>query len=272
MHIEDLKIVYYRGNYDTFKKQEKTRFKQQQIAWEKQEKRLRELKRSGQSRAKATETVKKNSKREPGARSQKKKANQAIASGQEAAQNVELIKRPKEYSVKLEFAEVPELSRPVMEVNNVNFKYSEKAPVIFDCIDFGIDMDSRVCVVGPNGAGKSTMLKLLTGEVKPTKGEVRRNPRLRMGIYNQHFVDRLPMSKTPVAHLRDRFQDEDYQSIRNRLGKYGLEGHAHEVTMRDLSGGQKARVVFVELSLQRPHILLLDEVSLICRLILQIHH
>jgi ATP-binding cassette subfamily F protein 1 len=78
-----------------------------------------------------------------------------------------------------------------------------------------------------------------------------------MGIYNQHFVDRLPMNVTPVEHLRNRFQDEDYQSIRNRLGKYGLEGHAHEVVMRDLSGGQKARVVFVELSLQRPHILLL---------------
>jgi len=74
-----------------------------------------------------------------------------------------------------------------------------------------------------------------------------------MGIYNQHFVDRLPMGKTPVEHLRDRFEDEDYQSIRNRLGKYGLEGHAHEVAMRDLSGGQKARVVFVELSLQCPH-------------------
>lgn len=71
-----------------------------------------------------------------------------------------------------------------------------------------------------------------------------------MGIYNQHFVDRLPMNKTPVEHLKDRYQDQDYQSIRNRLGKYGLEGHAHEVTMRDLSGGQKARVVFVDLSLQ----------------------
>merc|ERR1712232_172422 len=149
--------------------------------------------------------------------------------------------------------------RPVMEVNNVHFRYSPKHPVIFDKIDFGIDMDSRICVVGPNGAGKTTLLKLLTGEINATKGEVRRNPRLRMGIYNQHFVDRLPMGKTPVEHLRDQFQDEDYQSIRNRLGKYGLEGHAHEVVMRDLSGGQKARVVFVELSLQRPHILLLDE-------------
>lgn len=80
-----------------------------------------------------------------------------------------------------------------------------------------------------------------------------------MGIYNQHFVERLPMSKTAVEHLRDRFPDVDYQSIRNRLGRYGLEGHAHEVTMRDLSGGQKARVVFVDLSLSAPHILLLDE-------------
>jgi ATP-binding cassette, subfamily F, member 1 len=80
-----------------------------------------------------------------------------------------------------------------------------------------------------------------------------------MGVYNQHFVDRLPMNVTPVEHLRSRFEDLDYQSCRNRLGKYGLEGHAHEVTMRDLSGGQKARVVFVELSLQKPHILLLDE-------------
>jgi len=258
LHIEDLKLIAYKGNYDSFKMVEADRLKQQIKAWEKQEKRIRELKRQGQSKNKAQETMKKNNKREAGARSQKKK-NQAIASGQEAAEVQELIKRPKEYSVKLEFSDVPELSRPVMEVTNVHFRYSEKHPVIFNKIDFGIDMDSRICIVGPNGAGKTTLLKLLTGEIKATKGDVRRNPRLRMGIYNQHFVDRLPMGKTPIEHLRDRFNDLDYQNCRNRLGRYGLEGHAHEVVMRDLSGGQKARVVLVELSLQMPHILLLDE-------------
>jgi len=232
--------------------------KQHVKAYEKQEKRIKELKRSGQSRAKATENVKKSSKREAGARSQKKK-NDAIASGTVAAEVTQLITRPREYSVQLEFTDVAELSRPVMEVNNVHFRYSEKTPVIFNEIDFGIDMDSRICIVGPNGAGKSTLLKLLTGEIYATRGDVRRNPRLRMGIYNQHFVDRLPMDKTPVEHLRDRFSEETYQSVRNRLGKYGLEGHAHEVLMRDLSGGQKARVVFVDLALSRPHILLLDE-------------
>lgn len=257
LHIEELKLAYYKGNYDSFKKAEKAKIKQRLKEYEKQEKRLRELKRQGQSKSKATETVKKN-KREPGARAAKKQK-EAIASGQDTAKVAELIKRPKEYTVQISFPEVAELSRPVMEVNRVFFRYSEKHPVIFDELDFGIDMDSRICVVGPNGAGKSTLLKLLTGEIQAVKGEVKRNPRLRMGIYNQHFVDRLPMHKTPVEHLRDRYSDEDYQSIRNRLGKYGLEGHAHEVTMRDLSGGQKARVVFVDLSLQRPHILLLDE-------------
>merc|ERR1719183_734033 len=76
--LEDLKLASYKGNYDSFKKAEKTKQKQQQKAWEKQEKRLRELKRSGQSKAKATEQVKKN-KREPGARAAKKKQDQAIA-------------------------------------------------------------------------------------------------------------------------------------------------------------------------------------------------
>jgi ATP-binding cassette subfamily F protein 1 len=248
LHIEDLKLASYKGNYDSFKKAEAAKIKQQQKDWEKQEKRLRELKRQGQSKAKATEAVKKN-KREPGARAAKKQS-AAIATGTATAETKELIKRPKEYTVQISFPEVAELSRPVMEVNQVFFRYSEKHPVIFDCVDFGIDMDSRICIVGPNGCGKSTLLKLLTGEIEPVRGNVKRNPRLRMGIYNQHFVDRLPMHKTPVEHLKDRYQDQDYQSIRNRLGKYGLEGHAHEVTMRDLSGGQKARVVFVDLSLQ----------------------
>ncbi len=150
LHIEDLKLISYKGNYDNFKKAEKAKFVQQVKAWEKQEKRLRELKKSGQSKAKATETVKKALKREPGARNQKAQ-NNAIASGSEAAENTELIKRPKEYAVRLEFAEVAELSRPVIEVNNVHFRYSPKHPVIFERIDFGIDMDSRITIVGPNG-------------------------------------------------------------------------------------------------------------------------
>jgi len=62
-----------------------------------------------------------------------------------------------------------------------------------------------------------------------------------------------------VTYIRRMFNEETYQSARNILGRYGLEGHAHTIPIRDLSGGQKARVVFVELSLMAPHLLFLDE-------------
>ena len=48
---------------------------------------------------------------------------------------------------------------------------------------------------------------------------MRRNPRLRVGVYNQHFVDRLPMEEDPVTYLRRLFNEETYQSCRNILGK-----------------------------------------------------
>jgi len=92
-------------------------------------------------------------------------------------------------------------------------------------------------------------------------GEVRRAHALRIGRYNQHFVDVLPMNKTPVDFLRgvDPKGQLTVQQARNLLGKFGLGGHAHIIKVCDLSGGQKARVVFASLTLTTPHVLILDE-------------
>ena len=92
-------------------------------------------------------------------------------------------------------------------------------PWLFRDLNFGIDMSSRICIVGPNGSGKSTIIKLITEECKPPEGEVRRNPRLRVGVYNQHFVDRLPMTEDPVTYLRRLFPEQTYQTARNILGE-----------------------------------------------------
>jgi len=258
LHIsDDKKLDAYKGNYDTFKTLEKQKRLAQLKAYEKQEKQLRALKSKATSKAKAEELVKKQAqqRREPGARSKK----QAIASGQDSAEVTQLIQRPHEYIVVMRFPQVAKLAPPVLQVCDASFRYSPELPYIFTDMNFGMDQDTRVCVVGSNGAGKSTLLHLLTGKLNPTEGEIKRNPRLRIGVYNQHFVERLPMDENAVDYLRRLFDDETYQSIRNMLGKYGLEGHAHTINMRDLSGGQKARVVLVELSLAAPHMLLLDE-------------
>jgi ATP-binding cassette, subfamily F, member 1 len=240
IHLENKKLIVYKGNYDTFKEQEAIKMKQHQKAWEKQEKRLRDMKSKGSSKQNAEKTVLKAKSREPGARA--KKAEAASASVTSSADSkVDLIVRPREYSVAFQFPEVYPISPPIMEVRDVTFRYDPKMPVLFKDVNFGIGLESRVCIVGPNGSGKSTLVKLLTEEVKPTEGEVRKNPRLRVGIYNQHFVDRLPMDEDPVSFIRRKFNDETYQSARNILGRYGLEGHAHTIPIRDLSGGQKVR-------------------------------
>ena len=83
---------------------------------------------------------------------------------------------------------------------------------------------------------------------------MRTNPRLRIGRYNQHFVDTLSYDESAVDYLRRLHNDLTYQMARNLLGKFGLEGHAHTIKLRSCSGGQKARVVFAQIYLQKPHV------------------
>lgn len=60
---------------------------------------------------------------------------------------------------------------------DVDFNFSGQKP-LFNGVDFGIDLNSRIAIVGPNGVGKSTFLKLLVGDLSPKKGELIRNHRL----------------------------------------------------------------------------------------------
>jgi ATP-binding cassette subfamily F protein 1 len=131
-------------------------------------------------------------------------------------------------------------------------------PPLFEHLEFGINMESRVVIVGPNGVGKSTLLNILLGKLTPNLGEVRKNHRLRIGVYNQHAADQLELSESPVEYLMRKF-NVDYQLARRTLGRYGLASHGHTIKLRDLSGGQKARVVFAELSLMEPDVLIMDE-------------
>ena len=170
----------------------------------------------------------------------------------------ELIARPREYEVDFTFPNPPQLAPPVLGLYDVSFGYPNQPP-LFTNLEFGVDMDSRISIVGPNGVGKSTLLKLLLGEVEPTSGEMRRNHRLRTAYYSQHSAESLPLEKSPVEHLTSMFKDVDVQFARKLLGSCGLSGHAHTIPIKDLSGGQKARVALGQLICSHPDIIILDE-------------
>ncbi|PHT97964.1 ABC transporter F family member 4 [Capsicum chinense] len=105
------------------------------------------------------------------------------------------------YRVEFHFPEPTELTPPLLLLIEVSFSYPNRPDFRLCDVDVGIDMGTRVAIVGPNGAGKSTLLNLLSGDLVPTEGEVRRSQKLRIGRYSQHFVDLLTMDETPVQYL-----------------------------------------------------------------------
>jgi len=250
IHLDSLKLFYYRGNYSQFKKMYVQKRKELVKEYEKQEKRLKDMKASGKSTKVAEKATKE-------ALTRKQQKNQTKKQNDPDAGPTELIKRPKEYLVKFHFPNPPPLNPPILGLHNVNFAYAGQPP-LFKNVDFGIDMASRVAIVGPNGVGKTTFLRLLTAEISPSRGEQRQNHRLRIGKFDQHSGEQLNLDETPVEYLQRLFNLQ-YQDARKQLGSYGLVSHAHTIKNRDLSGGQKARVALAELALRAPDVLILDE-------------
>uniref|UniRef100_UPI00398E6C09 ATP-binding cassette sub-family F member 1 isoform X2 n=1 Tax=Pristiophorus japonicus TaxID=55135 RepID=UPI00398E6C09 len=250
IHLDMQKLFYYRGNYNTFKKMYQQKQKELLKLYDKQEKRLKDLKAGGKSTKQAEKQTK-------DALTRKQQKCRKKNMDEESNEAPELLKRPREYTVKFTFPNPPPLSPPILGLHAVDFAYENHKP-LFKNLDFGIDMDSRICIVGPNGVGKSTLLLLLTGKLTPTVGEQRKNHRLKIGYFNQQYADQLNMEETATEYLMRNF-NLPYQDGRKCLGRFGLESHAHTIQISKLSGGQKARVVFAELACRQPDVLILDE-------------
>uniref|UniRef100_A0A2M4BCS5 ATP-binding cassette sub-family F member 1 n=1 Tax=Anopheles marajoara TaxID=58244 RepID=A0A2M4BCS5_9DIPT len=252
IHLDNKKLYYYKGNYTMFKKMYVQKRREMIKDYEKQERRLKELKAHGQSKKAAEKKQKENL-----TRKQEKGRSKNQKPGEEDEGPVELLSKPKEYIVKFSFPDPPPLQPPILGLHNCNFNFPNQKP-LFIGADFGIDLSSRVAIVGPNGVGKSTFLKLLVGELEPVKGEVKRNHRLRIGRFDQHSGEHLTAEETPAEYLQRLF-NLPYEKARKQLGTFGLASHAHTIKMKDLSGGQKARVALAELCLNAPDVLILDE-------------
>ncbi|KAL7830244.1 hypothetical protein SRHO_G00313710 [Serrasalmus rhombeus] len=250
VHLDNQKLYYYRGNYLAFKKMYVQKQKELLKQYEKQEKKLKDLKAGGKSTKQAEKQTKE-------ALTRKQQKGKKKGQDEDVHEAPELLKRPKEYTVKFTFPNPPPLSPPILGLHSVDFSYEGQKP-LFKNVDFGIDMESRICIVGPNGVGKSTLLLLLTGKLNPTKGEMRKNHRLKVGFFNQQYADQLIMEEAPTEYLQRNF-NLPYQDSRKCLGRFGLESHAHTIQISKLSGGQKARVVFAELACRQPDVLILDE-------------
>ncbi|KAI3462714.1 hypothetical protein Pfo_019377 [Paulownia fortunei] len=258
IHLHDLKLHLYRGNFNDFESGYEQRRKEMNKKFEIYDKQVKAAKRSG-SRAQQ-EKVKDRAKFSAAKEASKNKGKGKVDEDEPLP---EAPKKWRDYTVEFHFPEPTELTPPLLQLIEVSFSYPNREDFKLSNVDVGIDMGTRVAIVGPNGAGKSTLLNLLAGDLVPTEGEVRRSQKLRIGRYSQHFVDLLTMDETPVQYLLRLHPDQEglskQEAVRAKLGKFGLPSHNHLTPIAKLSGGQKSRVVFTSISMSKPHILLLDE-------------
>jgi len=248
MHLKDKKLSYYTGNYDTYVKTraEKEENQMKQYHWEQDQ--IAHMKnyiaRFGHGSAKLARQA---------------QSKEKVLAKMEAKGLTEKVTADK--VLVMQFYDPGTLPPPVVQFNHVHFGYtSDPKDELYSDLDFGVDLDSRIALVGPNGVGKSTLLKLMVGTLVPTQGMVRRHQHLRFGWYHQHLTDQLDLNLTPLEYMLKEFPGElEAEKMRSVIGRFGITGKAQTVPMKQLSDGQKSRVVFAWLAFSEPHLLLLDE-------------
>ncbi len=145
-------------------------------------------------------------------------------------------------------------AKEILRVNDFSVSFSADSPPLFQIDELLIRPGDRVALLGHNGVGKSTFIRLLVGE-RPDA--IRLSPQTSLGYYDQE-LEEVQTDKSMADFVRDRV-DATSVNVRNRLIAAGFSYADHIKSINVLSGGERARVLFVVLSLNRPNFLVLDE-------------
>ncbi len=240
LHLEDRKLTYYSGPYDTFAETRAARLAVAEAENRKAQARRAHLQSFvDRFRYKAS------------------KAKQA-QSRLKMIERLKLTSTPQEAALaRFTFPEPEELSPPILTLEGCAVGYG--GPPVLRRLSLRIDQDDRIALLGRNGEGKSTLSKLLAGKLQPAEGRLHRSSKLRIGYFAQHQVDELEVDDTPLAHVARLRPTEPPAKHRARLAGFGLMAEQAETAVGRLSGGQKARLSLLLATIDAPHLLILDE-------------
>lgn len=149
------------------------------------------------------------------------------------------------------------LSPPMIKFDEAALGYGDLT--ILKNLTLRIAPDDRIGLLGKNGEGKTTFAKGLMGLLPAQSGQIRSHKKMRVGYFAQHEVDALNEDASAYDHVVELMPDATEAERRARLAQFGLGAKNAETPAGDLSGGEKARLLFSLIGFHKPHLLVLDE-------------
>jgi ATP-binding cassette subfamily F protein 3 len=149
------------------------------------------------------------------------------------------------------------LASPMLTFEDVSAGYGDH--VVLRHITNRIDPDDRIALVGVNGNGKSTFAKLLAGDLKPMGGQMRKGKGLEIAYFAQHQMDKLKPEQTPLEHVASLMPYDSEARRRSRVAQMGLTTSRMDTLVKNLSGGERARLLLGLITFAGPGMLILDE-------------
>jgi ATP-binding cassette subfamily F protein 3 len=242
VYLDQKKLTFWRGGYDQFERQLSEQRELQEKSRAKQEAQRKHLQsfvdrfrakaskaRQAQSRIKALEKMK------------------------PIAALVDDTVRP------FSFPEpVKSVASPIIALSGAEVGYEPGKPVL-KRLNLRIDNDDRIALLGANGNGKSTFAKLLAGRLKAETGTMTIAPGLKVAIFAQHQLDDLRPEENAYEHVRRLMPEAPESKVRARVAQFGLTTEKMNTPAKDLSGGEKARLLMGLAAFEGPNLFILDE-------------
>lgn len=241
LHLENQKLVSYTGTYDQFEKTRAERLLGQQAMHEKQmAAKAHMMKFVDRFRAKAS------------------KARQA-QSRLKAIERMDIVDAViADRVTAFTFPDPGDMKSPLIQLDQVDAGY-EPGKAILKNLNLSIDGGDRIALLGANGNGKSTLVKLLSDRLPPLTGDIIKSGKLKIGYFAQFQTDELDVNETPFQTMQYAMKEPSEVKVRSALYKFGFDKHKADTKVGELSGGEKARLLFCLMSFHAPHIMLLDE-------------
>ena len=157
--------------------------------------------------------------------------------------------------MRLKFEVASSTGENVLQVRNVSKSFDGNK--VLNNINFDLYKGERVGIIGKNGIGKSTLLKIIMEKISKDKGEITIGSRVKIGYYDQDH-SALHGENTVLQEINTSLNlTQEY--LRTLAGGFLFSGEDVEKRIDKLSGGEKVRVSFLKLYMEKANLLILDE-------------